>query len=136
MKPTAYRFFRTKACNRTVAYCHATFLGVLGPRRPIDASFGIHGGNCPTLLDTVRSRLLAAELAFLTACHIAQIIDKSTMRHSTCGDTVLRILKRGWDDMGDSGHERTGPRKLFHLKGKVSSLTRNRRKRFAMPCRD
>lgn len=52
--------------------CH----GNLEPGKPFEASFELHGGDRLTLLDIVRSRLaIAAEFAFLSACHTAELTD-------------------------------------------------------------
>jgi len=52
--------------------CH----GLLEPGKPFDASFELHGGDL-TLLDIVRSQLPAAEFAFLSACHTAELTEDS-----------------------------------------------------------
>ncbi|KAH9006571.1 CHAT domain-containing protein [Lactarius hatsudake] len=52
--------------------CH----GNLEPGKPFEASFELHGGDRLTLLDIVRLRLaIAAEFAFLSACHTAEHTD-------------------------------------------------------------
>ena len=52
--------------------CH----GNLEPGKPFEASFALHAGDRLTLLDIVRSRLaIAAEFAFLSACHTAELTD-------------------------------------------------------------
>ena len=52
--------------------CH----GNLEPGKPFEASFELHAGDRLTLLDIVRSRLaIAAEFAFLSACHTAELTD-------------------------------------------------------------
>ncbi|KAH8996333.1 CHAT domain-containing protein, partial [Lactarius akahatsu] len=52
--------------------CH----GNLEPGKPFEASFELHGGDRLTLLDIVRSWLaIAAEIAFLSACHTAEYTD-------------------------------------------------------------
>ena len=52
--------------------CH----GNLEPEKLFEASFELHGGDRLTLLDIVRSRLaIAAEFAFLSACHAAELTD-------------------------------------------------------------
>ncbi|KAI9435227.1 hypothetical protein BJY52DRAFT_1332628, partial [Lactarius psammicola] len=50
--------------------------------KPFDASFELHGGDNLTLLDIVRSQLPAAELAFLSACHMAELTDGSIANES------------------------------------------------------
>ncbi|KAI0260305.1 CHAT domain-containing protein [Gloeopeniophorella convolvens] len=54
---------------------HFTCHGELETGRPFEASFLLHGGDRLTLLDIVRSRLPHAELAFLSACHTAELTD-------------------------------------------------------------
>jgi CHAT domain-containing protein len=44
--------------------------------KPFDASFELHKGHL-TLLEIVRSHLPAAEFAFLSACHTAELTDDS-----------------------------------------------------------
>lgn len=52
--------------------CH----GNLEPGKPFEASFELHDGDRLSLLDIVRSRLaIAAEFAFLSACHTAELTD-------------------------------------------------------------
>jgi len=52
--------------------CH----GLLEIGKPSDASFELHGDNL-TLLEIVRSQLPAAEFAFLSACHTAELTEES-----------------------------------------------------------
>ncbi|KAI0261834.1 CHAT domain-containing protein [Gloeopeniophorella convolvens] len=52
--------------------CH----GLLQEEKPFDASFKLHGSERLTLLDIIRSRAPNAELAFLSACHTAELADK------------------------------------------------------------
>ena len=54
--------------------CH----GTLEARKPFDAGFELHGNKRLTLLDIVRSRLPAAEFAFLSACHTAELTEGSS----------------------------------------------------------
>ncbi|KAI9441133.1 CHAT domain-containing protein [Lactarius psammicola] len=54
--------------------CH----GTLEARKPFDAGFELHGNQRLTLLDIVRSHLPAAEFAFLSACHTAELTDGSS----------------------------------------------------------
>ena len=54
--------------------CH----GTLNPERPFDAAFLFRGEERLTLLDIVRSRLGAAEFAFLSVCHAAEWTDERT----------------------------------------------------------
>ncbi|KAH9071414.1 hypothetical protein EDB83DRAFT_2363609 [Lactarius deliciosus] len=60
---------KQNACAR-IAYRHTTALCVWSQR---DRSTPRHGADCLTLLDSVRSRLPTAELAFLSACRTAQM---------------------------------------------------------------
>jgi len=53
--------------------CH----GTLEDRKPFKASFELHGDERLTLLDIIRSRLPAAEVAFLSACHTAELTEDS-----------------------------------------------------------
>jgi CHAT domain-containing protein len=48
-----------------------------GTRETIRRFFGLHGDNRLTVLDIVRSRLPAAEFAFLSACHTAELTEGS-----------------------------------------------------------
>jgi CHAT domain-containing protein len=52
--------------------CHC----LLEPGKPFDASFELHKHNL-TLLKIVRSQLPAAEFAFLSACHTAELTEDS-----------------------------------------------------------
>ncbi|KAI0259998.1 CHAT domain-containing protein [Gloeopeniophorella convolvens] len=54
--------------------CH----GTLHEGAPFEASFELHGGERLTLLDIAGARLPAAELAFLSACHTAELTDRHT----------------------------------------------------------
>jgi len=54
--------------------CH----GTLEAGKPFDAGFELYGNERLTLLDIVRSRLPAAEFAFLSACHTAELTDGSS----------------------------------------------------------
>jgi len=53
--------------------CH----GTLEDGKPFNASFKLHGDERLTLLNIVRSRLPAAEFAFLSACHTAELTEDS-----------------------------------------------------------
>ncbi|KAH9165373.1 hypothetical protein EDB89DRAFT_1911476 [Lactarius sanguifluus] len=81
------------ACDRTVAYRHATALGVSELGRPFDAPSNLHGGDRLMLLDIVHSRLPAAELAILPACHTAQMMPGSV------ADESLRGKKRALGEL-------------------------------------
>ncbi|KAH9012803.1 CHAT domain-containing protein [Lactarius pseudohatsudake] len=58
-------------------FAHFACHGVLETGKPFEASFKLHGGSRLTLLDIVRSRLPAAEFAFLACCHAAEITEDS-----------------------------------------------------------
>jgi len=53
--------------------CH----GILKSGKPFEASFKLHRGKHLPLLDIVHSQLPNAEFAFLSACHTAELTDKS-----------------------------------------------------------
>jgi CHAT domain-containing protein len=57
-------------------FAHFVCHGLLETGKPFDASFELHGGNL-TLLEIVRSQLPAAEFAFLSACHTAELTEDS-----------------------------------------------------------
>ena len=57
-------------------FAHFVCHSLLETGKPFDASFELHGGNL-TLLDIVRSQLPAAEFAFLSACHTAELTEDS-----------------------------------------------------------
>ncbi|KAN0141049.1 CHAT domain containing protein [Lactarius tabidus] len=57
-------------------FAHFVCHGLLEPGQPFDASFELHGDNL-TLLEIVRSQLPAAEFAFLSACHTAELTEDS-----------------------------------------------------------
>ena len=54
--------------------CH----GTLEAKKPFDAGFELHANERLTLLDIVRSQLPAAEFAFLSACHTAELTEGSS----------------------------------------------------------
>ena len=54
--------------------CHSA----LETEKPFDAGFELYGDERLTLLDIVRSRLPAAEFAFLAACHTAELTEGSS----------------------------------------------------------
>ena len=54
--------------------CH----GTLETRKPFNAGFELHGSERLTLLEIVRSHLPAAEFAFLSACHTAELTEGSS----------------------------------------------------------
>ncbi|KAH9034027.1 CHAT domain-containing protein [Lactarius deliciosus] len=59
-------------------FVHFACHGTLEARKPFDAGFELHGNERLTLLDIVRSRVPAAEFAFLSACHTAELTDGSS----------------------------------------------------------
>ncbi|KAH9977050.1 CHAT domain-containing protein [Lactifluus volemus] len=58
-------------------FTHFVCHGNLEPGKPFNASFKLYGGQPLTLLDIVHSRLPAAEFAFLSACHTAELTEES-----------------------------------------------------------
>jgi len=58
-------------------FAHFACHGRLETGKPFDASFKLYNGKRLTLLDIIRSRLPSAEFAFLSACHTAELTDKS-----------------------------------------------------------
>ena len=57
-------------------FAHFVCHGLLEAGKPFDASLELHGDNL-TLLNIVGSRLPAAEFAFLSACHTAELTEGS-----------------------------------------------------------
>jgi hypothetical protein len=60
-------------------FVHFACHGTLEPGEPFEAGFELYGGERLTLLEIVRSHLPAAEFAFLSACHTAEITEGSIM---------------------------------------------------------
>ncbi|KAH9965133.1 CHAT domain-containing protein [Lactifluus volemus] len=58
-------------------FSHFVCHGNLEPGKPFDASFRLYRDKRLTLLDIARSRLPAAEFAFLSACHTAELTEES-----------------------------------------------------------
>ena len=58
-------------------FVHISSHGNLETGKPFDAFFKLYEGSRLTLLDIVRSRLPAAEFAFLSACHTAELTTES-----------------------------------------------------------
>ncbi|KAF8264652.1 CHAT domain-containing protein [Lactarius quietus] len=58
-------------------FVHFVCHGTLETGKPFDARFELHGNQRLTLLDIVQSRLPAAEFAFLSACHTAELTEES-----------------------------------------------------------
>ena len=59
-------------------FVHFVCHGTLEDRKPFEAGFELHASERLTLLDIVRTRLPAAEFAFLSACHTAELTDGSS----------------------------------------------------------
>jgi len=64
-------------CLRDHRFAHIVCHGKLEPGKPFEASFKLYKGRRLPLLDIVRSQLLDAEFAFLSACHTAELTDES-----------------------------------------------------------
>ena len=61
-------------------FVHFACHGTLEAGKPFEAGFELHGNDARlTLLEIVRSNLPAAELAFLSACHTAEMTEGSIM---------------------------------------------------------
>ncbi|KAH9036268.1 CHAT domain-containing protein [Lactarius hengduanensis] len=58
-------------------FVHFVCHGTLKTGEPFNAGFELHGKQRLTLLDVARSRLPAAEFAFLSACHTAEMTEES-----------------------------------------------------------
>jgi CHAT domain-containing protein len=58
-------------------FVHFACHGTLEDGKPFEAGFELHGGERLTLLEIVRSHLPTAELAFLSACHTAEVTEGS-----------------------------------------------------------
>ncbi|KAI9509761.1 CHAT domain-containing protein [Russula earlei] len=58
-------------------FSHFVCHGKLVYGKPFETSFLLHGGERLTLLDLIRSQLPAAEFAFLSACHTAEMTEGS-----------------------------------------------------------
>ncbi|KAI9452962.1 CHAT domain-containing protein [Lactarius psammicola] len=88
---------------RNNQFVHFICHGTLKASKPFDAGFELYGNERLTLLDIVRSRLPAAEFAFLTACHTAEVTDGSSADeglHLAACSAVLWISERGRDNDG------------------------------------
>jgi CHAT domain-containing protein len=59
-------------------FVHFVCHGTLEARKPFDAGFELHGNERLTLLNIVQSRLPAAEFAFWSACHTAELTEGSS----------------------------------------------------------
>jgi hypothetical protein len=64
------------ASLRNHRFVHFVCHGLLETGKPFDASFELHRDNL-TLLEIARSHLPAAEFAFLSACHTAELTENS-----------------------------------------------------------
>jgi hypothetical protein len=60
-------------------FVHFACHGTLEAGKPFEAGFELYGDTRLTLLDIVRSHLPAAEFAFLSACHTAEMTEGSIM---------------------------------------------------------
>jgi CHAT domain-containing protein len=58
-------------------FVHIVCHGELEQGKPFDSSFKLYRGKRLSLLDIIRSRLPDGELAFLAACHTAELTDGS-----------------------------------------------------------
>ena len=58
-------------------FAHFSCHGTLEMGKPFDACFKLYQGQRLTLLEILRSRLPSAEFAFLSACHTAELTEKS-----------------------------------------------------------
>ena len=63
---------------RNHQFIHFVCHGMLEVGKPFDAGFELYGNKRLSLLDIVRSRLPAAEFAFLSACHTAELTEGSS----------------------------------------------------------
>ena len=59
-------------------FVHFVCHGTLEAKKPFDAGFELHANERLTLLNIVQSRLPAAEFAFLSACHTAELTEGSS----------------------------------------------------------
>ena len=64
-------------CLQDHRFAHFSCHGILETGRPFDASFKLFQGQRLTVLEIIRSRLPAAEFAFLSACHTAELTEES-----------------------------------------------------------
>ncbi|KAI9509759.1 CHAT domain-containing protein [Russula earlei] len=64
-------------CLQDHRFSHFVCHGKLEYGKPFEASFRLHDGERLTLLDLIRSPLPAAEFAFLSACHTAEMTEGS-----------------------------------------------------------
>lgn len=62
---------------RNHPFVHFACHGTLETGKPFDASFELYGDERLSLLDIVKTQLPAAEFAFLSACHTAELTDES-----------------------------------------------------------
>ena len=60
-------------------FVHFACHGTLEAGKPFEAGFELHGDARLTILDIVRAHLPAAEFAFLSACHTAEVTEGSIM---------------------------------------------------------
>ena len=84
MGPKVTTLFSKKATPTAVLsrlcdhqFVHIVSHGILEPGKPFEASFKLHKGKRLQLLDIIRSQLPDAEFAFLSACHTAELTERS-----------------------------------------------------------
>ena len=66
-------------CFHRHQFVHFACHGTLAAGKPFDAGFELHGNTRLTLLEIVRSHIPAAEFAFLSACHTAEVTEGSVL---------------------------------------------------------
>ena len=66
-------------CFHRHQFVHFACHGNLAAGKPFDAGFELHGNTRLTLLEIVRSHIPAAEFAFLSACHTAEVTEGSVL---------------------------------------------------------
>ena len=64
-------------CLQCHQFVHFVCHGTLEAKKPFEAGFELYGNERLTLLEIVRSHLPAAEFAFLSACHTAELTEGS-----------------------------------------------------------
>ena len=79
--------------------------------KPFDASYEHHGDEPVTLLDIVRTRLLATGVALLSACHMAELTDKDFV--DTDGPEIARYLYKTTLSNGWNYYKRKALRALY-----------------------
>ncbi|KAH9170783.1 hypothetical protein EDB89DRAFT_2243850 [Lactarius sanguifluus] len=91
-------------------FIHFACHGTLEADKPFEAGFELYGDKCLMLLDIVRSDLPTAELAFLSACHTAEVTEGSVIDGELHLAAAVQYcgFRSCWDDMGDGRRRRTG----------------------------